>query len=299
MTTLALTGGGWRVGSGTTEGSAAGQRPPSAGQPLRILVAEDNAINQKLMVALLEKQGHQVWLAPDGRQAVAMWKELPFDLILMDVQMSEMDGFDATAAIRSKEQSTGKHVPIVAMTAHAMKGDRERCLAAGMDGYIAKPIQARELAQALEGFSSRGDRPINGGPVSPAAHDWSTALEHVGGDYELLQDLIRLFLVEWPKWRAELEQALAGQDAVVVRRLAHTVKGALEQFAAYGTLTIAERLEALGQVGDLHGAGAVHSLPARRNGPRWKQLDPFLVADRLSGRSVIVSRMSPAGPEGS
>jgi PAS domain S-box-containing protein len=258
MTTLARTGGGSRVmGGGTTEGSATRLTTPDTRSPLRILVAEDNAINQKLMVALLEKQGHQVWLAPDGRQAVALWEQLPFDLILMDVQMPEMDGFDATAAIRSKEQITGKHVPIVAMTAHAMKGDRERCLAAGMDGYIAKPIQARELAQALEGFGNKGGRLINGGPVFPAAHDWSTALEHVGGDHELLQELIQLFLVEWPKWRAELEQALAGQDAAVVRRLAHTIKGALEQFAAYGALAIAERLESMGQVGDLHGAGDV------------------------------------------
>ena len=120
---------------------------------LRVLLAEDNAINQKIACRFLEKEGHHVTLACDGRQALAAIERENFDVVLMDVQMPEMDGFEATAAIRAQERDTGKRLPILAMTAHAMAGDRERCLAAGMDGYIAKPIRARELIELLEKFS--------------------------------------------------------------------------------------------------------------------------------------------------
>jgi CheY-like chemotaxis protein len=110
---------------------------------LRVLLAEDNAVNQKIASRFLEKEGHHVTLASDGRQALAALDRENFDVVLMDVQMPEMDGFEATAAIRARERDTGKRLPIIAMTAHAMKGDRERCLAAGMDSYIAKPITAQ------------------------------------------------------------------------------------------------------------------------------------------------------------
>ncbi len=117
---------------------------------LRVLLAEDNVINQKLGVRLLEKRGHCVVVANNGREALATLAREPFDLVLMDVQMPVMDGFETTAAIRQQENSTGRHLPILAMTAHAMKGDRDRCLIAGMDGYIAKPIQPRELYDTIE-----------------------------------------------------------------------------------------------------------------------------------------------------
>jgi signal transduction histidine kinase/DNA-binding response OmpR family regulator len=120
---------------------------------LHVLLAEDNAVNRKLATRLLEKHGHRVTVANNGREALAALDEDNFDLVLMDVQMPEMDGFETTSAIRFREQSTGRHLPIVAMTAHAMRDDRERCLAAGMDGYIAKPIRAKELIDVLEGFS--------------------------------------------------------------------------------------------------------------------------------------------------
>jgi signal transduction histidine kinase/ActR/RegA family two-component response regulator len=120
---------------------------------LRVLLAEDNAVNQKVASRFLEKEGHQVTLASDGRQALAALDRENFDVVLMDVQMPEMDGFEATAIIRAGERDTGKRLPIIAMTAHAMKGDRERCLAAGMDSYIAKPITAPELIELLEKFS--------------------------------------------------------------------------------------------------------------------------------------------------
>jgi two-component system sensor histidine kinase/response regulator len=117
-------------------------------------LAEDNAVNQKIACRVLEKQGHQVTIAPDGREALAALERENFDVVLMDVQMPEMDGFETTAAIRVRERDTGKRLPIIAMTAHAMQGDRERCLAAGMDGYIAKPIRVRELIELLEKFSA-------------------------------------------------------------------------------------------------------------------------------------------------
>jgi PAS domain S-box-containing protein len=129
--------------------------PPTVGKStkrLRILLAEDNAVNQKLATRLLEKRGHHVTVAPNGREALAALDRENFDVLLMDVQMPEMDGFEATAAIRTREQGTGRRLPIIAMTAHAMQGDRERCLSAGMDNYISKPIKVRELTDLLEKF---------------------------------------------------------------------------------------------------------------------------------------------------
>ena len=117
--------------------------------PLRILLVEDSVFNQKLAVGLLQKHGHTVVVANNGREAVAWMDAGDFDVVLMDVEMPEMDGLEATAVIREKEKGTGSHVPIVAMTAHAMKGDRERCLAAGMDDYISKPIRAQQLFDTL------------------------------------------------------------------------------------------------------------------------------------------------------
>jgi PAS domain S-box-containing protein len=138
---------------GDSSAPASHQPKPKAAR-LRVLLAEDNAVNQKIACRVLEKQGHQVTIAPDGREALAALDRENFDVVLMDVQMPEMDGFETTAAIRVRERNTGKHMPIIAMTAHAMQGDRERCLAAGMDGYIAKPIRARELIELLEKFSA-------------------------------------------------------------------------------------------------------------------------------------------------
>jgi CheY-like chemotaxis protein len=123
-----------------------------AASSLKILLAEDNPVNQTLAVRMLEKRGHKVRVAGNGREALAALETEAFDLVLMDIQMPEMDGLEATAAVRQRERSTGKHLPIVAMTAHAMKGDDRRCLDAGMDGYLAKPIRSEELHALLDGF---------------------------------------------------------------------------------------------------------------------------------------------------
>ena len=122
---------------------------------LRILVAEDNLVNQRLIVRLLEKRGHRVMVAGNGAEALAALEKDTFDLILMDVQMPEMDGFEATAAMRRKEKNSGLHQIIVALTAHAMKGDHEKCLAAGMYGYLSKPIRPQELDEVLARYGAR------------------------------------------------------------------------------------------------------------------------------------------------
>jgi two-component system sensor histidine kinase/response regulator len=128
-------------------------RDPSAS--LRVLLAEDNPVNQRLAVRLLEKRGHHVVVAGNGAEALAAMEKHDFDLVFMDVQMPEMDGLEATAVIRGKEKITGKHQPIIALTAHAMKGDREKCIAGGRDGYLTKPIRPQELDDVLEDYIGR------------------------------------------------------------------------------------------------------------------------------------------------
>jgi TMAO reductase system sensor TorS len=129
---------------------SSGTMPAPAARASRVLLAEDNPVNQRLAIRILEKQGHRVTLAANGSEAVDAWSKECFDIILMDVQMPQMTGYEATEEIRRIERGSGRHIPIVAMTAHAMKGDRERCLACGMDGYISKPVRARDLLDTLE-----------------------------------------------------------------------------------------------------------------------------------------------------
>jgi CheY-like chemotaxis protein len=130
-------------------------QPPAASLSLRVLVAEDNQVNQRLAVRLLEKRGHTVTLACNGKEAVAATEKHPYDLVLMDLQMPEMDGFEATALLRGREKKSGAHLPVIALTAHALQGDRERCLEAGMDGYLTKPIRAQELDSVLASYSEQ------------------------------------------------------------------------------------------------------------------------------------------------
>jgi CheY-like chemotaxis protein len=122
-----------------------------------VLIAEDNAVNQRLVSRLLEKRGHQVVVAANGREALEAMERQSFDIVLMDLQMPELDGFEATAALRAREAGHGTHLPVIALTAHAMKGDRERCLAAGMDAYLSKPIRPQELDKLLELHTKRSE----------------------------------------------------------------------------------------------------------------------------------------------
>ena len=220
----------------------------------RVLLAEDNAVNRQLAARLLEKNGYNVIVATNGLETVAAAKQECADLILMDIQMPEMDGLEATVAIREREKTTGKHVPIIAMTAHAMKGDRERCMAAGMDGYLTKPIQTQELLDALETHLSRHDPVFPAEEVAPAAlepvFDAAAALERVGGDRELLSEIAGLFEGEYPQLLGALREAIARQDTPALERAAHTLKGAVGNFAASAAFAAAQELESIGRQGN-------------------------------------------------
>jgi CheY-like chemotaxis protein len=228
-------------------------------KPLRILLAEDSLVNQRMAVGLLEKRGHQITIANDGRQAVAAAQKERFDLILMDVQMPEMDGFSATMAIREWEAAQGRRTPIVAMTAHAMKGDRERCLAAGMDHYISKPIRSQELFAAIEGLFNPTRAPKVVGPLPAAEADsrinWQAALATVGGDRRLLEEMVNMFLVEAPRLLAEARRSAADGDPAALRRSAHTLKASLRYIGAEMTAIRAGQLEQQATASDLANAG--------------------------------------------
>jgi signal transduction histidine kinase/DNA-binding response OmpR family regulator len=235
--------------------------------PLRILLADDNAFNQRVGLMKLEKKGHHVRVVGSGREALAALAEEPFDLVLLDVQMPEMDGFEVTATLRRQESGTGRHLPILAMTAHAMRGDRERCLEAGMDGYVAKPIQDRELwtaiRQALPDTGRSGDQAPAQGPgetlpalrqdMTPSEVDFELALDRVGGNQELLGELIGIFRDDCSRLVPELREALQAKDAGRLRQAAHTLKGMVGFFGVTSATEAAVRLEAIGRHGDLRG----------------------------------------------
>jgi two-component system, sensor histidine kinase and response regulator len=207
--------------------------------------------------------GHTVVKANNGREAVAAYQRQPFDVVLMDVQMPEMDGFEATAAIRAWENKTGLHTPIVAMTAHAMKGDREHCIEKGMDGYVSKPLQPQALfdvLQILAPAAATEPSPAVGEPAEREApmeqpsgigFDEATALDRVGGDRVLLNELIGAYRTESPKWLADISRAIPLGDAAALRRAVHTLKGALSIFGAADAVNAAQRLEQMAVAGNL------------------------------------------------
>ena len=215
-------------------------------RPLRILVAEDNPVNQRVVQTLLEHRGHTPVLTANGREALAALDREVFDVVLMDVQMPEMDGFQATAEIRAREKTTGAHVPIVALTAHALKGDRERCLAAGMDGYLAKPIRSEELIELVESIASRrGPAAARPGTASDGGKDDLSAAGKAD-----LRRLGPLFVADAARLRDEMRDAIARRDGEALQRAAHTLRGTAGYFAAHRTLELASRLEQLGKAGD-------------------------------------------------
>jgi PAS domain S-box-containing protein len=223
-------------------------------RPLRVLLAEDNTVNQKLASRWLESWGHTVVVVGNGREAVRELENQRFDLLLMDVQMPEMDGFAATRAIREKENRSGPRTPIVAMTAHALKGDRERCLEAGMDGYVAKPIRPEELFRAIEETATH--------PVEEVL-DRAELVRRFGGSLRLLREVAADFLKDYPSQLAGLRQALDRQDSRGVELHAHSLKGAVGNFAATAVVEAARRLEAMGRCGDLRESeGAYRELEA-------------------------------------
>jgi CheY-like chemotaxis protein/HPt (histidine-containing phosphotransfer) domain-containing protein len=232
---------------------------PKAERPLRVLVAEDNAVNQQVAAGMLERAGHEVTVAENGREVLALLEGSRFDLVLMDVQMPEMDGLETTAAIRSRERRTGGHLPIVAVTAHAMKADVERCLAAGMDAHVAKPLQPRELAAAIATVLGAAPAPPSsaseGAEAAPGAVDSARLLERVGGDRRALAALVRIFRTDSPRQLARIRTAIQEGDAAALRAAAHAMKGAVSNFAAPGATEAALRLQRTAEAGPLAGAG--------------------------------------------
>ncbi|MHB1035652.1 MAG: response regulator [Pirellulales bacterium] len=227
---------------------------PSRLRPLRVLLAEDSLVNQKLAVGLLERQGHRVVVANNGKEALAALEAGGFDLVLMDVQMPEMDGLEATAAIRVRERQTGRHIPIVAMTAHAMKGDRQRCLDSGMDGYVAKPVRMAKLLKTIEevlGDSPEFQMPSDQSPPDEDVLNWSEALKTVKQDRDLLKVVAEAFLDECPQLLAAMREAMAAGNAADLRRAAHTLKGSMRYFGAAGAFKHASELEIMAVEGKL------------------------------------------------
>lgn len=221
--------------------SSATQRFPQI-QPLRILLAEDSLANRQLALGLLSRWGHQVTVVTNGREALDAMEQSTFDLILMDVQMPEMDGLSATQEIRNRE--TARHeprIPIIAMTAHAMKGDRERCLHVGMDDYVSKPIRPFDLASVLSHYGRAGEHIADtttataDGPLhSPwQTHIcWRTLLEHVQQDEVLARDVAGAYLEETPRLIRQLIAAINARDSGRARIAAHTMKGSLRTLGA-------------------------------------------------------------------
>ena len=225
---------------------------------LRILLAEDGVVNQRVAREFLERRGHRVVVAIDGREAVEAAEREAFDLVLMDVQMPEMDGLEATRAIRQQERSTGSHLPIVAVTAAAFKEDREQCLAAGMDAYLSKPIQPASLYETIEALAVSS--PVDQPSVSAETiMDWNAALELAGGSEELLRELMGIFVEESDELMLGLRQAIGQRNMAEVRRLAHTIKGGAKHFAAHSVEAAALRLETMGRDGDLAGADEAYA----------------------------------------
>ncbi|QEG39925.1 response regulator [Roseimaritima ulvae] len=265
--------------------SAAADKAASAFAPsiprelgLRILVAEDGHVNQLVARGLLENLGHRVDVANNGREALAAVASKTFDIVLMDVMMPEMDGIEATAAIRQREQNTDAHIPIIAMTAHALAGDRERFLDAGMDDYITKPVGIGRLAEAIRRNSppTSGSSPASAPPssTSAAALSGTQSVTAVGsqppadssrqvinidqararlggaGD-DVLAALAGALLQECPQRIEEIERGLATQDAVLTTRAAHSLKSAASHFAAKAVMDLARRMEMLGRESNL------------------------------------------------
>ncbi len=235
-------------------------------RPLRVLLAEDSLVNQRLALGLLERHGHRVTIANNGREALDLSAGGNFDVILMDVQMPELDGLQATRQIRQREEGGPRRVPIIAMTAHALKGDRERCLAAGMDEYVSKPVRERQLLTALRAVLGEDVPPppaeTPDAPLEPAADvlDWEAALAVCGGDHGLLREIAEAFLEEHPRRLDDIRRAIDTSDWELLHRSAHTIKGSMRYFEARAVFDRAFGLEQLAASRCLDGAEEIFAL---------------------------------------
>jgi PAS domain S-box-containing protein len=236
--------------------SKAPRRPtPAVRSGLRVLVAEDNPTNRKLVSALLDHKGHRVSIVSNGRLAVDLATRESFDVILMDVQMPEMSGLEATAAIRAHEHGTSRHTPIVALTARAMAGDREQCLAAGMDGYVAKPVTAAELFSAIDAVTRPGAaRTPLAQPPPVVSVDLEALLAGLGGRTDLATEVIDVFVDDAPVMLGRLRTAVESGDVAEIAAAAHAIKGSAGLFSQGETYERSRALERRARAGDTSGA---------------------------------------------
>ena len=259
-TLLSVLGAAQAAPSATTPVPADGPIVPA----VRVLLAEDNPVNRKFALRLLEKWGCETTVAVNGGEAVRETETTAFDIVLMDVQMPELDGLEATQAIRRRETPLGRHTMIIAMTAHAMDGDRDRCLKAGMDGYLSKPVKPADLhAQLLAARRSQSIAPA--APLPPPlsaatefpAFDPAQLLENCGEDQEFALEMVELFLSAAPEQWESLRAAIEAGDPGLTHTMAHTFKGSSRTVEAQPLSELCFTLETLGKQGDAAGAHAL------------------------------------------
>ncbi len=277
----------------------AAERPD---RPLKVLLAEDNLVNQKLALGVLAKHGHQVTVANNGEEAVETWKNGDFDLILMDIQMPKLDGFEATKQIRKLEAGTGRHTPILAMTARAMESDRQECFAAGMDDFLSKPIRINQFMTRLQQVGASLKSPV--GAIAPGSDkwiasrsassdtrrnepvaevvDWKQALEFTNGDEELLRSLIEVLLEDAPNLIANVEQAIGSDSPADLRLQAHTLKGSVLFLGDVELAKTACQLEELGAAGTTSSASELF----RTLQSDWTRLSVALEAKKLNSTAT-------------
>jgi len=215
---------------------------------LRILLAEDNDVSRMVAIKTLEKLGHSVYAVQNGRKAVEALTIEPFDLVLMDIRMPEMDGFQATEAIRKREAGSDQHVPIVALTGSVFDGDRERFLEAGMDSFIRKPLSGGALTEFVESFSLQmlqTNKPSNGDNLENEVMDRLELIDRIGDDPGILNELIDAFLESYPRLLEQAREAVLDNDADALRRVAHSLKGVLGNYSARPAFHAAADLEAI------------------------------------------------------
>ena len=219
---------------------------PTPSRSLRILVAEDTPFNQKFIQRLLDRWNHKITIVRDGHQALDALKNESYDIVLMDVQMPNLNGLEATKAIRIEEQQSKKHIPIIAMTAHAIKGDRERCLDAGMDEYISKPINSEKLFNTIERLTGDPDKPGHKVDLSPEL-DQELLLKAFDGDWDFLKEVVDVFLSDYPGLLDNLRRSHKDGDSDTLMRAAHSLKGMLKHFQADPAAETAFELEIKGR----------------------------------------------------
>ena len=252
-----------------------------------ILIVEDNAVNQRVAMLLLDRMGHTSVLAENGKQALARLAQEHFDLVLMDIQMPEMGGFEATQRIRAMEQGTVRHIPIIAMTAHAMTGDREKALAMGMDDYVTKPVDRKQLARSIERFlCSETAEPVAAEECQPPsssanAFDFQGMIRRIG-DEEIARSILTDFLVEGESMVADLRNAIAAKDPDLIRLTSHSLKGAALTIGASQVADAAFVIETMAKNGELHNiASALKALV-----DRYHELTPVLRQNIESASAV-------------